>query len=80
MLEDIETFLTQELTKKLNRTITKEQSYFDIGGDSMLSEYLFRKVEQEYDLLLSMDDLFTYPILSELSNFIYTSISDSNKS
>ena len=79
MLQDIETFLTQELSQKLNRTITKEQSYFDIGGDSMISEFLFRKVEQEYDLLLSIDDLFTYPILSDLSNFIYTSISDSNK-
>jgi acyl carrier protein len=79
MLQEIETFLTQELSQKLNRTITKEQSYFDIGGDSMISEFLFRKVEQEYDLLLSMDDLFTYPILSDLSNFIYTSISDSNK-
>ena len=80
MSQDIERFLTQELSQRLNRTITKEQSYFDIGGDSMISEFLFRKVEQEYDLLLTMDDLFTYPILSDLSNFIYTSISDSNKS
>ena len=46
------------------------QSFYDLGGDSIMASQLFREIDRKYPELLSISDIFSYPTISALANYI----------
>jgi amino acid adenylation domain-containing protein/non-ribosomal peptide synthase protein (TIGR01720 family) len=47
-----------------------DDKFFDIGGNSLLSMTLQKNICDRLDINLSITDIFTYPSIRELANFI----------
>jgi len=50
--------------------ITPDQSYFDLGGDSILAVQLFIRIEQEFNVKLPLATLFDAPTIGELAQIL----------
>ncbi|MVO98624.1 SDR family NAD(P)-dependent oxidoreductase [Paenibacillus lutrae] len=46
------------------------ESFYELGGDSILATRLFRLLEQEYPGLLHVSDIFSYPTIHEMAVYI----------
>ena len=47
-----------------------EDNFFDVGGTSLLAMSLQQKLEEQLRMKVGLSDIFTYPTISELSNFL----------
>jgi len=48
-------------------SISPDQNYFDLGGDSPLAVHLFGRIEQEFKVKLPLATLFDAPTIAELA-------------
>ncbi len=69
--------LWKELLKL--ETISRTDSFFDIGGNSLTAAKLVYSIKQEFSASLSISDIFTKPILKELAEVIEASSSEENE-
>lgn len=53
-------------------------SLFRIGGDSIISTKLLKRYQKEFGNILDITDIFTYPTVFELSEYV-TSIQKKDK-
>ncbi|MEK3902760.1 amino acid adenylation domain-containing protein [Paenibacillus sp. FSL R7-0179] len=53
-----------------SKEIGIEDSYFDVGASSLQLVQIAKKIEQEFDIQISVSDLFSYPNINKLSEFI----------
>ncbi|MFK8059235.1 MAG: condensation domain-containing protein [Polaribacter sp.] len=59
--------------------VHKDDNFFEIGGDSILSIQIIAKARKE-GLILKANDLFEHQTIEELSNFVQTEITEENSS
>ena len=52
------------------KEISITDSFFEIGGDSLSAISLSSKIYQEFNINLSIKDIFSYPIIKDLSDII----------
>ena len=71
--------VTDEATRQLTRiwqeilgldSITPDQNYFDLGGDSSLAAHLFAKIETIFGVKLPLATLFEAPTIEELAQLL----------
>lgn len=63
--------LAQLWSKVLNvSNIDVQEGFFDLGGHSLLATHLLLKVNKEFGINLTMQDLFTCPTVAEMSKMI----------
>ncbi|GKX31193.1 hypothetical protein SH1V18_36730 [Vallitalea longa] len=55
------------------------ESFFDVGGTSLLLMDVFSRVEIIFGHIVTMPDLFTYPTIYELANYIDSKMSQSSE-
>ena len=53
-----------------NEKITKDDNYFDIGGDSVLIPEIVTRLSDEFKLKLRILDIFDNPSISQLSDYL----------
>lgn len=46
------------------------ENFHDMGGDSILATQLLKEIDKEFPEVISISDIFTYPSVSQLSEFI----------
>lgn len=46
------------------------ESFYDIGGDSILATYLLREIQKEFGKIIDISDVFSYPTISQMANYI----------
>lgn len=54
------------------KNINPDTKFFDLGGDSILATYLFKELEQHFEGLIDISDIFTYPSINSISKYIYS--------
>ena len=52
------------------RPIGPDQSYFDLGGDSIFAVQLFAQIEQEFRIRLPLASFFDAPTIRELAEVL----------
>ena len=52
------------------RPIGPDQSYFDLGGDSIFAVQLFAQIEQEFKIRLPLASFFDAPTIRELAEVL----------
>jgi iturin family lipopeptide synthetase A len=50
--------------------IDVNQNFYDMGGDSILASQLFNEINHEYPEIINISDIFTYPSITELSQYV----------
>jgi phthiocerol/phenolphthiocerol synthesis type-I polyketide synthase E len=73
---------TRQLTRIWQETlgldsITADQNYFDLGGDSSLAAHLFAKIEAIFGIKLPLATLFDAPTIEELAQVLRSEASPS---
>lgn len=64
--------------KVLNRQdIGLHDNFFDLGGDSISMVALFRELQEDYGSRLTMIELFRYPTIKDLCEFLLEDAADS---
>ncbi|MDD4111512.1 MAG: SDR family NAD(P)-dependent oxidoreductase [Herbinix sp.] len=48
------------------------ESFFDLGGDSLLATHLLREISHIYQERLDISDLFSYPSIHMMAEYIYS--------
>lgn len=75
--EDIAVRLAQIWQKLLGvESITLDDNYFDLGGDSSLTIQLFFQIEKVFGIKLPVATLFDAPTVRELAAAIYHETSE----
>ncbi len=46
------------------------ENFHDMGGDSILATQLLKEIDKEFPEVISISDIFTYPSVSQLAEFI----------
>ena len=70
---ELDTTLILALNKILNiSNISIEDSFFDLGGDSLSAIAFANIVAQDLKVTLTVNDIFKHPTISELSDYIAT--------
>lgn len=65
--------LTEIWENLLNvRPIGPDQSYFELGGDSLFAVQLLTQIEQEFGIRLPLASFFDAPTVRELAQIIVT--------
>ncbi|WP_026884685.1 type I polyketide synthase [Clostridium akagii] len=54
--------------------ISVNDKFYEIGGDSILATYLVKELQKDFPSLLDISDIFSYPSISEISNYIYKTL------
>ena len=67
-LEDILLQVWKEILK--NDSITKDDNYFDIGGDSVLIPEIIQRLSEKFDIKLRILDVFDNPSIRQLTDYI----------
>ena len=52
------------------RSIGRNQSFFEVGGDSLLATHFITAVKEQYGIEISMKEIFENPILSDVAKRI----------
>lgn len=55
--------------------IDVKDKFYELGGDSISAIYLVKEIEKEFPSLIDISDVFTYPSISEMSEYIKKSVS-----
>jgi len=55
-----------------------EDDFFKLGGHSLLATQVIKKIEEIFKIKLTFDEIYQYPVLSSLSDFMDTQISRFN--
>lgn len=45
--------------------------FYELGGDSILATYLIKELQKYFSSLLDISDIFSYPSVYEMSNYIF---------
>jgi acyl carrier protein len=53
-----------------NNSLTIDDNYFDIGGDSVLIPEIVNRLSNDYSIQLRILDIFDYPTIRQLSDYI----------
>ncbi|MDE9495788.1 non-ribosomal peptide synthetase [Xenorhabdus bovienii] len=53
-----------------NRNFSKQDNFFDIGGNSLLMSKVYRQIKKKFSVPISIMDLFQYPSVQMLSRYI----------
>jgi phthiocerol/phenolphthiocerol synthesis type-I polyketide synthase E len=66
---------TRELTRIWQEllgleTVSADQNYFDLGGDSSLAVHLFARIEKKFHIKLPLATLFEAPTIEELARVV----------
>ena len=68
---EIETFLAGVWQRLLNtERIGIHDNFFAIGGDSFLANRMYAKIQEKYPVQVTIVDIFTYPTITKLSEYI----------
>jgi len=59
-------------------SISPDQNYFDLGGDSILAVQLFIQIEQEFKVKLPLATLFDAPTIRELAEVLQPEVSSAD--
>lgn len=54
-------------------------NFMELGGDSILAVELLKEIEKVYSGVVSVSDIFSYPSVSEMANFIDSKINHGKK-
>ncbi len=54
------------------------QSFYNVGGDSILATQLLKLMEKEFDGLVDISDIFTYSSIAEMSSYLNSKFSEKN--
>lgn len=57
-----------------NENIKKDEKFFEVGGNSLKSIYLIGKINEEFQVDISVVDLFENATIKQLSNYISTMV------
>ncbi len=52
--------------------IDPQERFFDMGGDSILASFLLRAMEKEFPGLVDITDIYTYPTVQKMSQYMET--------
>lgn len=75
----MELAMGDETTRELTRiwqellgleTVSADQNYFDLGGDSSLAVHLFARIEKRFHIKLPLATLFEAPTIEELARVV----------
>ncbi len=55
------------------------ESFYDMGGDSILATHLAQELEKEFSGMIGVSDIFTYTSVHELAEYIDMKLSEENK-
>ncbi len=70
-LEGIEDYVTSVFKEVLKiETFSKEDSFFDLGGNSLILPQAFSKIEEKYKCGITIVDLFQHTSVQKISDFI----------
>lgn len=59
--------------KQLNREdVSVKESFFELGGNSLMMVQLHAEISEIYPNQITIQDLFSYPTISKLAEFIYS--------
>ncbi len=58
------------------KDISLQEKFVDLGLDSVLGVELMRKINASFDMEMAATDLYNYPTVSTLSDFIFNQIKD----
>ena len=61
--------LWKEILK--NDSVTIDDNYFDVGGDSVLIPHIVSSLENQYSIKIRILDVFEYPTIRQLAQFIF---------
>ncbi len=77
---EVERIIIQIWKSVLKKNVTSvNDSFFEIGGDSLLVVLMYEEIERYYPNKIGIGDIFAYPTISKLSKYIIEKISkDSN--
>ena len=53
-----------------------KESFFDIGGNSLLSIRIFTDIKKQFSIALPLDTLFTYPSIEKIASHLETLLED----
>ncbi|MEB2302392.1 SDR family NAD(P)-dependent oxidoreductase [Lysinibacillus xylanilyticus] len=75
----------RELGYLWNKTLGEKEihvqsKFFEIGGDSILSTYLLRKINDRWKDIMDITDIFNYTTISEMASFIDEKINPKQES
>ena len=70
-LVSIQNYVVSHVQMKLNdKSIGLQDSFFDVGADSLAIQYLCRKVQEEYDVDLTLELLYSLITLDNICEYI----------
>lgn len=52
------------------REIDVSDNFYDLGGDSVRATRLLKELEKDFEGVIDISDIFTYPTISDMSNYI----------
>lgn len=55
------------------------ESFYDLGGDSILATYILKAMEQEFPGLIDISDIFTYSNVHDMAEYLQSKMSDKPK-
>ncbi|CQR58211.1 type I polyketide synthase [Paenibacillus riograndensis] len=58
--------------------ININDKFYDLGGDSISAIYLVKEIGKVFPSLIDISDIFTYPSISEMSDYIQSLLEDRN--
>ncbi|WP_395625752.1 amino acid adenylation domain-containing protein [Daejeonella sp.] len=77
---DTELKLLAIFTEVLDRNISVTDDFFVVGGHSILAIKLMNRIQQRFEISVSLHDIFTYPSVRSLSLLLQTSLISEFKS
>ena len=55
-------------------SISLEQSFYDMGGDSILATYLFKELDREFPGIVDVSDIFRYETVGSMAEYVANSL------
>ena len=80
-LNDVETSLSRIWARVLNiNEIDVYANFHDLGGDSILATQLLKEIDKEYPGILTISDIFSYPSVAAVSEFVTNKLGSAENS
>ncbi len=78
--DELESRLSSIWAKVLGmREINVYESFYDMGGDSILATQLFREMDREFPGMIDIADIFSYSSVSQLAGYMKGKIDSSSR-
>ncbi len=74
---DIENQVAEFFARTLKlSSISKDTDFFSVGGDSIKATKLISRINDEFQIKLDFDDIFDFPTIKELADYIESQITE----